>query len=50
MVLPEDADFADLELAGFAREALETLRERATDDETARNALALLVRLAGSNA
>jgi DNA repair exonuclease SbcCD nuclease subunit len=49
-VEPEDADFDDLALAGFARETVEGLRAQAArDDEEgfdARNALALLVRLA----
>ncbi len=52
-VVPEDADFADLGLAGFAQSAVATLRERAAaggaDASTARDALALLVRLVGSN-
>ncbi|MFN2251035.1 MAG: exonuclease SbcCD subunit D [Anaerolineae bacterium] len=51
-VLPEDADFESLGLAGFAAEALEELRAAAerpgVDGVTARDALALLVRLAGS--
>ena len=49
VVRPEDDDFADLDLAGFARETLEELRARAEEGEpAARDALALLVRLAGS--
>jgi hypothetical protein len=47
-ILPDDADFADLDLAGFAEEAVAELRQAAlTGDEEARDALALLVRLAG---
>ncbi len=49
-ILPQDADFGDLGLAGFAHEAVQTLRTiAARDDEEgfdARNALTLLVRLA----
>ena len=52
-VVPEDADFADLGLAGFAESAVATLRVQAAgagaDASTARDALALLVRLVGSN-
>jgi DNA repair exonuclease SbcCD nuclease subunit len=48
-VVPDDADFADLDLAGFARDTadeLRTLGSRAgRDAETARGALALLYRL-----
>ncbi len=51
---PDDADFADLQLAGFARAAADGLRSaaRGTGDATAaaQDALALLVRLAGSAA
>jgi DNA repair exonuclease SbcCD nuclease subunit len=43
-VVPDDTDFADLDLGGFARSALESLR--AEEGEEARDALALLVRLA----
>jgi DNA repair exonuclease SbcCD nuclease subunit len=50
-VLPEDSDFEDLGLTGFAKDALDELRDRAQhpgdDGEAARDALALLVRLAG---
>jgi DNA repair exonuclease SbcCD nuclease subunit len=50
VTVPEDHDFTDFELAGFARAAVEALRARAggADDAaaTARDALALLVRLA----
>lgn len=49
-VRPDDDDFADLGLSGFASSAVERLRAMATgtDDtaDTARDALALLVRLA----
>jgi 3',5'-cyclic AMP phosphodiesterase CpdA len=45
-VLPEDADFEALGLSGFAAKAVERLR-RAAPGEDARDALALLVRLAG---
>jgi len=50
-VEPADADFDDLELAGFAARAQAALRERVRaggeDAARARDALALLVRLAG---
>lgn len=50
-VVPDDSDFADLALAGFAAVAVALLRERATapgsESAAARDALALLVRLAG---
>jgi DNA repair exonuclease SbcCD nuclease subunit len=49
LVRPEDDDFADLGLSGFAKIAVARLRAKATssgeDAETARNALSLLVRL-----
>jgi hypothetical protein len=49
-VLPAEADFDELALSGFAARAVEGLRERAgargEDAEAARDALALLVRLA----
>jgi DNA repair exonuclease SbcCD nuclease subunit len=46
-VLPADQDFASLGLSGFAARAVDDLRARAgDDDEAARDALALLVRLA----
>lgn len=43
-VRSDDRDFADLELTGFAAEALDDLR--AVDSDTARDALGLLLRLA----
>lgn len=50
VVVPDDGDFRDLDLAGFASRAARTLRVRASGEgpeaETARDALALLVRLA----
>ena len=50
LIRPEDDDFADLRLTGFAQKAVEHLREIATTDGpdrgTAREALALLVRQA----
>lgn len=49
LVRPEDDDFADLGLSGFARSAVARLRAEAgsggPDAETARDALSLLVRL-----
>ena len=49
IVRPDDDDFADLELIGFAAEAVRELREEATlpgpQAAVARDALALLVRL-----
>ena len=53
-VVPDDHDFSDLELSGFARDALTELKETATgsDDEaagTALDALGLLYRLAGGH-
>jgi len=52
VVVPEDGDFADLALTGFAQSAVAKLRETARgagdDAAAARDALALLVRLAGS--
>ena len=54
MVVPEDTDFTDLGFSGFARQTVEHLRELAEDSDpsstTARDALALLVRLAGREA
>lgn len=51
-VAPADTDFADLGLAGFAASAVARLREEARADDAdgavARDALALLVRLAGA--
>jgi len=50
-VVPEDSDFVDLGVSGFAREALDELRASAAEgDETAGDALALLVRLSGRDA
>jgi DNA repair exonuclease SbcCD nuclease subunit len=50
LVRPEDDDFADLGLSGFAKSAVAQLRALATSDapdaETARDALSVLVRLA----
>lgn len=50
-ILPDDADFEDLGFSGFAQKALDTIRDQAgvegEEGETARDALALLVRLAG---
>ena len=49
LVRPEDDDFADLGLSGFAKNAVARLRAEAAgggpDSETARDALSLLVRL-----
>jgi len=54
VILPDDADFADLDLAGYAAEALADLRARAAGDgpnaEAAGDALGLLVRLARRSA
>jgi DNA repair exonuclease SbcCD nuclease subunit len=51
VVLPADADFEDLDLQGFAGEAVADLRARAAAEgpeaQVAQDALALLVRLAG---
>ena len=51
VVIPEDADFMDLGFSGFASCTVERLRsnveESGPDSFTSRNALALLVRLAG---
>lgn len=48
VVRPDDDDFADLALTGFARTTVDELRDRATADgddaQVARDALALLVR------
>ncbi len=50
-VVPDDADFADLDLSGFAQVAAAELTGRARDgDAVAGDALALLVRLAGRHA
>ena len=51
-VLPDDNDLSALDLSGFAREALQDLSEQAKHGEqaqTARDALALLHRLAGAD-
>jgi hypothetical protein len=54
VVRPDDGDFADLGLSGFARTAADRLRERAAgtgdDAATARDALGLLLRLARTGA
>ena len=51
MVVPEDTDFSDLGFSGFASSTVERLRELADQSDsssvTSRDALALLVRLAG---
>ena len=51
IVIPEDSDFMDLGFSGFASSAIERLRsnveESGPDTITSRDALALLVRLAG---
>ena len=51
VVLPDDADFEDLGFSGFVQKALDRIRDQAgaegEEGETARDALALLVRLAG---
>jgi DNA repair exonuclease SbcCD nuclease subunit len=47
VVRPEDADFDALGLSGFAARAVERLRAEAGESGEARDALALLVRLAG---
>jgi DNA repair exonuclease SbcCD nuclease subunit len=53
-VIADDADFADLDLTGYAAEAADELRRMLAaggpDGETAADALALLVRLAGPTA
>jgi DNA repair exonuclease SbcCD nuclease subunit len=53
-VVPDDSDFADLALAGFAAAAVERLRAGAAalgaEAAVARDALALLVRLVGRSA
>jgi len=53
-VLPDNSDFDELSLAGFAASALDKLRTQAlgagTDAEQASDALALLMRLAGRTA
>lgn len=51
-VIPDDTDFADLDVSGFAQEAVVELRSRAMlggpDAVIARDALALLLRFAGT--
>ncbi|MCL7412855.1 MAG: metallophosphoesterase [ANME-2 cluster archaeon] len=51
VVIPEDADFMDLGFSGFASRTVERLRSNiensGSDNITSRDALALLVRLAG---
>jgi DNA repair exonuclease SbcCD nuclease subunit len=53
VVRPDDDDFEDLALSGFAREALDELRSTASQDdevgEVARDALSLLVRYAAGS-
>ena len=53
-VIPDDADFAGLDLGGYAAEAVDDLRRTADgggpEARTASDALALLVRLAGRRA
>jgi DNA repair exonuclease SbcCD nuclease subunit len=50
IIIPDETDFKDLGFSGFAQNALESIREQASvesdEGETARDALALLVRLA----
>jgi len=46
-VVPDDADFADLQLGGFAAQALAALEQRVESEPAARDALALLWRLGG---
>jgi DNA repair exonuclease SbcCD nuclease subunit len=52
VVRPDDDDFADLHLTGFAQATVDDLRARTSDEspesETARDALALLVRFGGA--
>ncbi|MBM3118983.1 MAG: hypothetical protein FJ006_05435 [Chloroflexi bacterium] len=51
LVLPDDADFSSLNFSGFAEATVRQLREKMIGEEmekrTARDALALLVRLSG---
>jgi len=51
VIIPDDADFSDIGLAGFAESALEELRGLALgsgeDSQTAKDSLALLYRLTG---
>ena len=46
-VVPEAQDLSGMELTGFAAAAVAELRERSSDDPSARDALALLYRLVG---
>ncbi len=52
-IVAHDADFADLDVSGFARDALEELRSSSlapgADGETARDALALMLRMAAGS-
>lgn len=52
-VIPEDSDFSELGLSGFAQKTVERLRELDANSDSsssgARDALALLVRLAGGD-
>jgi DNA repair exonuclease len=47
VILPDDHDFADLGLTGFASEALRELVGMSAENATARDALSLLYRLSG---
>jgi len=47
VVLPDDHDFADLGLTGFASDALRELVGLGAENATARDALSLLYRLSG---
>jgi hypothetical protein len=51
VIMPADTDFEGLSLTGFARDAVQTLRELAahggSEAQSARDALALLLRLHG---
>jgi DNA repair exonuclease SbcCD nuclease subunit len=53
-IVPEDTDFSDLDLKGYAAQGLGELRQRAQgagdEAQTARDALALLLRLVGRDA
>jgi DNA repair exonuclease SbcCD nuclease subunit len=51
VVMPQDSDFSDLGLSGFAASTVARLREQASghDGEAAQNALSLLYRLAGGD-
>ena len=54
VVLPDDTDFSDLRLTGFAEATVKQLREKMSGEGvekmTAREALMLLVRLGGGEA